>query len=548
MSQPSIQPPSYSDILERRQQLYESHWATGEYRPFVFPHDFAQFFILLIALLIKWPRRGLFRFTRYLLLICILYVNFVNLSEVRIYKAANSYVVGLISTWLTIWSAALLLFTDAQGSFKRIERCFEPPETNGKKDDTVTNGSSAKKRRPANKDTNDVKTRRIERSITNDRKEESPRRLPRLKWQPYPDEFGHRLSWVLDLISNLRGPNWSWRIPTLPPFPNPIDTQLEQGKNGAFGALSWTTESTARLRSALFGFLLNYVIVDILKWITVQDPYFWGFVDSPPPPFIVQHFGALAPFITYLYREFSSVLGIFSIMNCIYPLLPLFCLSISALFPKSSQHVALPIEAAWLYPDLFGNPIYSMLDHGLAGAWGIGWHQFFRFGFTAPGYWIPTLIPTSLRQKPAISTGLRYLKPFLAFFLSGLIHCMGSYSRIGPKHHIYRPFLFFALQPVGILLQKTSGKTFLSICPFGVSRPVRRAVNLSFAVAWLLLFAPLFADDFSRSGIWMAEPLPFSLIGNLGLRGDYINTWRNMSVGFRVWEGERWWERGIQIL
>jgi len=71
-----------------------------------------------------------------------------------------------------------------------------------------------------------------------------------------------------------------------------------------------------------------------------------------------------------------------------------------------------------------------------------------------------------------------------------------------------------------------------------------------FTYFWLYATAPLLLDDFCRSGIWLYEPIPCSLLTWLG--------WGNPGAGVWCWGGEmevwwfpggkggrRWWEAGL---
>jgi len=61
----------------------------------------------------------------------------------------------------------------------------------------------------------------------------------------------------------------------------------------------------------------------------------------------------------------------------------------------------------------------------------------------------------------------------------------------------------------------------------------------------LYFTAPLLVDDFARGGIWLFEPVPFSLFRGLGL-GSEGDGWWCCGGGLVEWRsGEGWWDTGI---
>ncbi|WEW56603.1 hypothetical protein PRK78_002050 [Emydomyces testavorans] len=448
---------------------------------------------------------------------------------------ANGYGVGLCFMWHTIWSAALLVFNDVQGEFKRIERIFEICKVS-------LNGANSTANGTGRQITKDARYRSRQSGETeaylpsHSTKSESPPKdavgeptnnaqySASYRWQPYPKTFSHRLTWVLDLsMSSFRGVGWNWGNPTLP--------AVVQG----------TTATKSTLKSALMTTAIYYMGLDVLKVLMMKDPYFWGLVDSPPPHFFA-FFGQFAGFFSHIYRHLFTCLGILFALENLYGYMCIIYLSIAlSLGPRT--RITVPIEAPWLYPPLFGPCMVAVLDDGLAGAWGKWWHQTFRFGFVSPSDWIFTRLPRFLQKK---STSF-VLRVIIAFTLSGLLHACGSHTQLAATYPLSGVFLFFVLQIPGVVLQQLVAYLCTRL-PIRFPRWSKRLANLAFVVVWILLTGPFAADDFSRGGIWLFEPVPFSPLRALGFGAPDEGwlCWHGKWI--RAWKGERWWQQGIQIL
>jgi hypothetical protein len=72
--------------------------------------------------------------------------------------------------------------------------------------------------------------------------------------------------------------------------------------------------------------------------------------------------------------------------------------------------------------------------------------------------------------------------------------------------------------------------------------------NAAFAFAWMVLVPPLFLDEYATAGVWLAEPVPVSLVRGLGFGFEGKRQWW-------VWDGpwaevswgRRWSETKIQF-
>ncbi|KAE8354320.1 membrane bound O-acyl transferase family-domain-containing protein [Aspergillus coremiiformis] len=293
-----------------------------------------------------------------------------------------------------------------------------------------------------------------------------------------------------------------------------------------------------------------------MKSLMMRDPYFWGVVSPTPPP----RFPFNLPLPTgtiYTYRVMLTGYCIYAALNFVTSFNPVIFLGLSRLFPNAARAItAVPLDASWLYPDSFGPFFPSILDHGLAGAWAVWWHQLFRFGFTSTAHWILSLLPTHLATNQRFR---RLIMTFVAFALSGFVHACGSYTQWSESHPVSKTFLFFILQFVGVTIQETVSHV---IVPALLSRfrgkkrkaalPLwlRRSANAGFVFGWLWLTAGLITDDFAKGGLWLTEPLPVSPMRGLGfgsgVEGEGWWCWHES--WFRYWDGGGYWERGIRLL
>ena len=134
------------------------------------------------------------------------------------------------------------------------------------------------------------------------------------------------------------------------------------------------------------------------------------------------------------------------------------------------------------------------------------------------------------------------LRVLVAFACSGALHACASYATLGDTRPISGAFMFFMLQPVGIIAQKAfSG--WMKSTGLREKMPLwlRYAGNMAVVVGWCFLTGPNIADDFAATGIWLYEPLPISPLR--GLRGE---GWWCWGGGWVRWHSaERWWQSGL---
>jgi hypothetical protein len=305
-------------------------------------------------------------------------------------------------------------------------------------------------------------------------------------------------------------------------------------------------DARACLNAALLAFVKHYLLLDLLKVLMMRDPYFWGLVSSAPSrpfPFTYLPLPAIPGVLVRAYRYTLSGLGVYAAVSYVTSLNPVIFLGLSLAFPNASRALTgVPLDAPWLYSAAFGPFFRPILDHGLAGCWSEWWHQLFRFGFTSTANFLLSLLPKRLAARPSIR---RIVTTVTAFSLSGLIHACGSYTQFAETRPL-NTFAFFFLQAVGVIIQ-TQLARFIT-ARYNFSRPTRRAANVVFALGWLFLTGSLAADDFSKGGIWLTEPVPVSPLRALGLGARGEGWWCLGDPWFRYWDGGKYWERGLRVL
>lgn len=339
----------------------------------------------------------------------------------------------------------------------------------------------------------------------------------------------------MDHLVNFRGPGWNWAINTFPSNPKDIERKL-LGLDGRaeYWAIADKNKRVSRTglerfdsRKELLGYMAiwftsGYLLLDLTKTLMMKDPYFiFGPTTYDPPRLL----SILPLWALKIFHEVTSFCAIILALEMVFMLAPLiFCLILG---PKI---LGLRGEA-WQYPTQFGYFYPNVSRKGLGGLWGGWWHQFFRSVFTAPTNF---LIDNGYINKK--STLAKFLGLVFAFGISGVLHAAGSISQL-PDTHPWHLFYFFALQAVGIALQMN----------FKILHDGERA-NLLFTTAWLLATGWLIADDFARGGIWLFEPVPFSLFRGLfgwGDEGDGWWCWGHIGVDW--YTGKHWWESGIAL-
>ncbi|PGH01213.1 hypothetical protein AJ79_07984 [Helicocarpus griseus UAMH5409] len=545
-------PASYLDASQQLQVQYDEAAASGLIRPVLFPQCFLPIIILILSLVLKLPRKGLFKIVNYLSFGSICYFSFSNILYCRMLGAANGFVFGAASFWYIVLSASLLLINDPQRDFKRIEK--RTIYLNSERREEVYHAgqitattSSASISGSGIKGTLSEFPRR-----TTEKPGETPtghaffpneaQEICILSWQAYPDSFFHRLAWVSDLIFSMRGPGWNWRISTIPKLPQSVSAQLDRHEINEPEIIKLRDTKSAA-KSVFVQLALNYMGLDLMKVLMMHDPYFWGVIPSPPPP-PFDSLGIVGEFSNQIYRRILPIGAIFCAATCVISSISLFYLGVALWIPGVRVWVTIPLEAPWLHPDAFEPRLPYILDYGVLGFWSKWWHQLFRFTFLQPSSWVYARLPRRL-HKPLIR---RTLQLYIVFGLSGLLHAAGSYTQLAPTNPFPNMFLFFFFQAPAIMFQGLVAKLVVAFLPFQPPRWLRRLANLVFFVAWGYFIGPLGADDWAKGGTWLIEPVPLSLLRGLGFGAEGQGWWYWKGPWFRWWHGEKWWDVGIQIL
>jgi hypothetical protein len=478
----SISSVPYREFLHQKEAAFFSLVDQGAISPWLFPHDFLVLIIPILVLLI--PNKGqawvvAIRWTAFGL-VCSLAIR--NLLHTRCLTGGGT-VIGFYYVFVVIWNALFLLFKDVRNECFRIER---------------SSGGT-------------------------------------LYWQGYPESMCHRLSWLLDMFGSLRGAGWNWRIPGLPPLPKVKSKDQQAPTDGK--ELPQHSPSSSLLRSSIMRTARYYLVMDILKVLTMVDPYFWGLIDAAPlyPLDRLYHF---SPALLRLFRAVVTVLWIRTSMAFLASTVPLIISVAITVCPSLLKWTLIPLDAPWLYPPLFNSfwNFKPVFDYGLDGWWGRRWHQAYRYAFSETARHV---VPNFENEDMT-----RFLRHSVAFLLSGLVHFCAVHSHfVRPDSVHFGALLFFMLQPLGMLVQrKLRGVLFSEGSIFW------RGFNIISTYAWLYIVIGPFCDELAAAGTWLYdEACPISIIRGSGLiegAGWFVGTRRYV----RLWTGEKWWQTGIQIL
>ncbi|ETS88054.1 hypothetical protein PFICI_01882 [Pestalotiopsis fici W106-1] len=557
-----------ADLADQYRRIYRAQFredvAAGRKIPFLFHLCLWGLFVFpVLYLSIPHRRRPWLYRARWLVLAA---CAAVNLWMVRNFSSANfafAYGTGLIAAWGTIWNLTLLVWTRPQWDAKRVER-YPNPEYNRdvsqKENESgrqatsssaavsttnghVTNGHASnghashgcaeirqRKTQLAGNDANG--------SILESKTERSQFIY---KWQEFPEgaPFLTRLDWAFDIATTMRLTGWNWAIHVLPPYRPPPWIDEENRIQAPLDSLpNRTGQGFERCRTRrqffierILGSLVPaYLLIDVCATVMTQDPYFiLGPNELPLPPGLAE----MNPFLLSLRRTSLSFIAVLVALRLAWDfgavLLAFLCPPI----------LGFRVDP-WHLPSMTGS-FTDVLDRGLAGFWGTWWHQTFRFGFAAPTNWL--IRNGYIREK---STSAAVVGALVAFLQSGFIHAMGSYTTL-PKTHWWEPPVFFFLSGVGTQLQSTVSKAFKPQID-KMPQWVRRAGNFLFVFVWLHLTCKWLVDDFGRCGLWLWEPVPFSIVRwlGLGLKGDYW--WRWTSDDTFTWiTGKHWWTTGFGV-
>ena len=512
---------SYRTVLDQYSLQYDAALQSVAFRPFLFPLDFLNWGLFIGYLLASREQWTIVERARYVVFFLIVALSAQTVIHSRTLGLDYGVGVGLSSAWCILCSATLIVFHNPHRDFQRIVRRRgenthplnpDPPrqerpnvsESSELLDPSQIKPSSSAG--PAAVASEDTTTREASKTVNKDYD---------LVWQSMPYPFIDRLDWVLDLITSLRGLHWSWRYSGKTPPPCDLVALSRPG-------------SCNSLAIRLSRLLVVYLFLDALKVVMMEDPYFLGLVDCPPPAYL--SFLDKLPISVGVYRRLLSFAGLHASMILNFGVGPL--LFVDLLGPDL---IGVRGER-WMYPSGYGD-FSAVLDRGLQGWWGEWWHQLFRFTISSAGQWLTRQL--RLGQKDHS----RFFRLFVAFSLSGALHASVSYGQ-WPATWPLGPLFFFMLQAIGIMLQISTVKILRKVLD-GVPRSLRRTGNLAFVLIWLWWTFPLLADDFARGGLWLLEPLPISPLQGLWFSpGEW---WRWHGTWIRWHIGHEWWQSGLAL-
>lgn len=593
-----------ADLADQYRRIYRAKFkadvAAADKIPFIFHLCFWGIFIIpILYLSIPHKRRPWLYKARWLVLAVCVALNIWMIRTVRSANFAFSYGAGLCAAWGTVWNFTMLVWTRPQWDAKRVERyprhAFEErlhhcngnlgQSTAASASAVVTNGQSSNGHTELrSRGQQQSKATHLEEDMTGagaeqERKipdyigeiepckksngsssdiQEMNKREPFVyEWQEFPENasFLKRLDWAFDIGTTMRltgkslltgqssmmlnQSGWNWAIHVLPPYRPPPWLDEEKTSQVSLDSLpDRTAQGYSRCHSLKqfllerlsYGIIPCYLIIDVLATFMTQDPYFiLGPNDLPLP----HKLAAMNPFVLSLRRTFFSFVAVIVALRLAWDF---GAVLIALLGPPVLGFRAHP----WHLPSMTGS-FTQVLDRGLSGFWGSWWHQTFRFGFSAPTKWL--IHNGYVKEK---STAATVVGALVAFVTSGFLHGTGSYTTI-PETNVWGPPTFFFLSGVGTSLQSTLSKRLKKQIE-KQPRWVRRAGNLLFTMIWLHISSKFLLDDFGRCGIWLWEPVPFSLTRALGygIKGDTWSRWGPDDNPHWI-TMKHWWQSGVGI-
>jgi len=208
---------------------------------------------------------------------------------------ASGFGTGIISAWSVLWVATILVVSDAQLDFQRIER-LEGVHGSGRK--VEQNGTLAEIKEHRKEEAQSIANgfsggKHV--TVSKEGHLGPGKRHGDFAWQPYPLAIYRTFRLGSRYLCNFRGMGWNWRISGLPPPPKWVQEQLRENSGSdipqrdtraAHSEMARVYQTRAELlRANLKTFILGYLILDLLKVIANYDPCFWSIPDRPPPAY-----------------------------------------------------------------------------------------------------------------------------------------------------------------------------------------------------------------------------------------------------------------------
>ena len=519
--------------------FYQSHFheavQRGDQIPFVWPYRSFGTYVLLAYLLLPPTRSKIVRYAFYPVFAFFSYWSWKAMMETKSASMVVTYLLGIANSWAILWIASRTIFADYRTAMRVERRSCYP----GQKDTVVR--QDIKDPLPKTQDVFQRKQvngrSKAENMAPSSIRSSSQTRDSLYYWQTLPSRFLDRLDFITDLLCSMRGPGWAHQARSIPGPPEYIASQLNPRPSSTKPVVREYKDRQSLLLANVIRILKFQVYVDIIKTLMTHDPYFLGFVEpTPPAPTFFPDLIRDSPFLTKCYRLVLAMLATRFALGTIFCLSPIFMSGV--LGPK-----VLGLRAeSWYYSD-FGGGWRYLLSDGIAGWWGAWWHQIFRLGFEAPSKWACERLGLSQRSTPG-----KMVTMLVVFTCSGTLHAFGSICMYPETKPWSGPFLFFLLQGLGILLESILSHGFRTT---GITQRTPQAIRKIVTVIWLTTWAyytgPVIADDFSRGGVWLFEPIPFSMLKMLGFGEENDHWWRWRARNLFWYSGDKWWKSGIAI-
>ncbi|POS86963.1 hypothetical protein EPUL_002406, partial [Erysiphe pulchra] len=526
--------PTCNEIYSFYSEVLEQKLSDGTLLPVIFPYHFLGFLLLTAYLCVPHKNSPKIYALRWPLLAFINWFEFRMIWKTSSVGPGMGNFAGSLSAYTILASWTWLVFKKPQWEAKRIQRVVKRTPLIKNKMPIEKFEEEASQNRDLRKRKNSGSVRALEVGFSMDNAQRDENDTYQYFWQSYPDNFSERISWVVDLLYNYRGPGWNWAISSIPSLPPAILTKA----GGPVSKRSYADFSSAGSRRFVNRYehliyrvsrlLVCYIVLDVLATIMMKDPYFKF---GPTSYALPSHLQLLPLSFLRFYRIVLTSIGIIAIMTMAFNLLPLIsCILGPGLLGLRAE--------PWYYPTEWGY-FSNIYKGGLNGLWGDYWHQSFRLHFTSP--------TNFLIREGYIKPGTFIAKAtslFFAFVLSGFLHWASSNSTL-PATRPSDAMNFFLLQGLGIMLQRALCQIFSSyITKF--PKFIRYTGSFIFVLIWLYHTGWLLADDFARSGLWIMEPVPISFCRLLGF-GEIDAEWISTRRQFRWFRGKNWWETGLAL-
>ncbi|KZT51238.1 hypothetical protein CALCODRAFT_403913, partial [Calocera cornea HHB12733] len=259
-----------------------------------------------------------------------------------------------------------------------------------------------------------------------------------------------RILWAADLSINVRGIGWNWEAVKAHP-PHPSDSM---------GRFRFVLRQAVRWTYA-------YIMTDLTATLFRKRA-----ACQAGGSFFQDGFGWLAIYVAAWYFNLC------------------FKMIISHSFLAGAT-VLLGISKPSEWPNFYGGiqQAYSMRRF-----WGRAWHHLFRRFLTSNSQFISRSLLGLKKGNPL----LPYAELYLAFFLSGAVHWLGTWAMLRQYTAPNLTVLFFVLQAVVITLEDF-------LIAFGKRLGIRdgwavRLLGYAWVVAWLVLLTPVRSEPLIKAG------------------------------------------------